>query len=202
MRSLAHAAALILIGTHAAVAASSDCVKVANDLDRLACYDRETGRTPKVEPLVGKGRWNVRSEKSVMTDRTDVFMYVESNEVVDCGWNKGGKIILWLRCHEDKTSLIIDTACHMTSSDYNSYGDVTIRLDDDKAFTYSMNESTDNKSLGLWSGGKSIPLIKKMFGKRRMIIRAVPYGESPFTATFPIEGVEEAVKPLRLQCNW
>ena len=65
-----------------------------------------------------------------------------------------------------------------------------------------MRESTDNRALGLWRGGESIPVIKSMLGKRRMIVRATPYGDSPFMAEFIIAGLDEEIEPLRNACSW
>lgn len=186
-----------------AFAAGEECIHISNDLDRLACYDKELGRTPVFKAVrASAGKWSVITKESKLTDQTNVFLHVESDEAVNCGWNKGEKISLVVRCVEDKTSLIIATGCHMTSSRYNSYGDVTYRLDDEKAKTASMVESTNNRSLGLWGGGKSIPVIKQMFGKSRMVVRATPYGESSFTATFDVSGLEEAIRPMREACHW
>lgn len=184
-------------------AAGEGCIQISNDLDRLACYDKALGRTPeqKTEPTA-KGNWSVTSETSKLTDQTNVFLRVESDETVNCGWNRGGKVTLYVRCVENKTGLIFATGCHMTSSQYNDYGDVTYRLDDEKAKTVGMQESTNNRSLGLWSGGRSIPVIKQMFDKSQMVVRMTPYGENPFTATFDISGLEESIKPLREACHW
>ncbi|MEN5300344.1 type VI secretion system-associated protein TagO [Brucella sp. TWI559] len=129
-------------------------------------------------------------------------LFLRSKEVVNCGWNRGERIALILRCKEKKTSLYFDTVCHMASSDYNDYGDVTYRLDADKARTVGMSESTDNKAVGLWSGGKSIPVIKQMLGKNEMVVRMTPYGQSPFTASFKIAGLSDAIKPIREECKW
>jgi type VI secretion system protein VasI len=41
-----------------------------------------------------------------------------------------------------------------------------------------------------------------MFGKSTMIVRITPFGENPFTATFNISGLEEAIVPLRQACKW
>lgn len=185
-----------------ALAAPVECAAIKNDLDRLACYDREVGRTPVAQALPSKGKWIVRSEKSVLDDREQVFLSVASDGPVNCGWNRNAPIDLMVRCMDNTTSLIISTGCHMTSSRYNDYGHVTYRLDSDQARTVEMNESTNNRSLGLWSGGRSIPVIKQMFGKSKMIVRMTPFGESPFTATFPIGGLEEVIAPLRKACNW
>lgn len=65
-----------------------------------------------------------------------------------------------------------------------------------------MDASTSNRALGHFSGGKAIPLIKRMLGKEQMLTRFTPFGESAVTANFPIKGVEEAIKPLREACKW
>jgi type VI secretion system protein VasI len=184
-------------------ASPESCLKIANDLDRLACYDKETGRTPTASNFPRTaGKWIVRKETSKLTDQPTVVMSVESNEIVDCGWNNGQKVGLILRCLENKTVLYFATGCHMTSSEYNNYGDITYRLDNDKARTVGGDASTDSRALGLWSGGKAIPMIKQMYGKNQMIVRMMPYSQSAFTATFDITGVEDAVQPLRAACGW
>lgn len=186
-------------------AKGSDCIKVEPDLDRLACYDQFHGRTPKQERVSttpAATKWNVRKETSAMTDQTNVFMYRDSEETINCGWNRGEKIRLVARCMDNTTSLIFQTGCHMTSSQYNDYGHIQYRIDSEPARTLKAQESTNNRSLGLWSGGTSIPVIKQMFGKTQLITKMTPYSENPFTATFDISGMEEAIAPLRQSCGW
>lgn len=193
---------LLLGSTLASSAAPVECAGIEPDLDRLACYDKEVGRTPTATALPAKGKWQVRSEKSAITDKTDVFMSVVSTEIIDCGFNRGGQIRLTLRCMDDATSVIFDTGCHMASSDYNNYGHVTYRTDADKAQVARMDASTNNQALGLWNGGRSIPMIKNMLGKSEMIVKMTPYSENPFTATFEIGGLDQSIKPLREACAW
>ncbi len=198
---LAAAAAAFAAGNVSAQDAG--CSKIDGDLDRLACYDKASGRTPTLtEEPVESGKWQPYSVASKMTDRNSYYLSVESNEVVNCGWNNGARITLTVRCHEGKTALIFETDCHMTSSEYNSYGDVEYRLDAEKAKKVSTDASTNNRALGLWSGAKSIPVVKQMLGKKQMVSRMTPYGESPFTATFDIAGLDDAIKPLRKECGW
>lgn len=185
-----------------ALASGQECISMPNDLDRLACYDREFGRSPAVTNIETVTEWNVRIETSKMTDETSVFMSLESKEEVSCGYSRGGAVTLVVRCLENTTSMIFSTDCHMTSSKYNDYGDVTYRLDDDPAKVKGFIESTNNRSLGLWSGGSSIPVIKSMFGKNSLLARMTPYSENPFTATFNISGIEAEIEPLRKACGW
>lgn len=190
--------------THLAIAESSGCVQINNDLDRLACYDNEAGRTPETTPHATPGLWNwdVRSRTSEMTDQTDVFVSARSDAAIDCGWNHGAVIILTLRCVENTTALVFETGCHMTSSEYDGYGDVMIRIDNQPAHTVGMEASTNNKALGLWSGATAIPEIKKMFGGKKLVARMTPFSESAFISTFDISGVERIIEPLRKACGW
>jgi type VI secretion system protein VasI len=65
-----------------------------------------------------------------------------------------------------------------------------------------MEESTDNKFLGLWRGAIAIPFIKKLFAGSRLVMRVVPYNEGPIEMVFNITGAEAAVGPLRKACRW
>ena len=202
--------------TTASANTTKTCAEISNDLDRLACYDNLSGRTPKVTSIQSgsNGKWGVRSEKSQLTDRTDVFLTLSSNERINCRFNDNKKILLQIYCRDNKkillqiycrdnkTSLLFNTGCHMASSQYNSYGDVDFRLDNNKARVLSMTDSTDNKALGLWTGGSSIPIIKSMIGKKTLVVRMTPYGESSFTSTFDVSGLENAIKPARAACGW
>jgi len=197
----------IFIGTAlistSALAAPSDCFHIQKDIDRLACYDREHGRTPEKKDISStESKWSVRQETSKITDDTNVYMTLESEETVNCGWNKGGKVYLVVRCRENTTSMYFRTGCHMTSSDYTNYGEITYRLDRNKAQKLQGKESTDNRALGLWRGSESIPVIKEMFDKSSLIVRMTPYSENPFMATFDIKGIEKEIAALRQSCNW
>ncbi|WP_425962120.1 type VI secretion system-associated protein TagO [Rhizobium nepotum] len=65
-----------------------------------------------------------------------------------------------------------------------------------------LKESTDNKSLGAWDGGRAIPFIKKLILGKTLILQFTPYNESPKMAEFNIAGLDKAIEPLRAQCGW
>lgn len=177
------------------------CATIENDLDRLACYDKASGRTPTADTVATESKWVVRLEKSDFKDTTDVYMTVQSDEPVSCGYSGRQEITLFVRCLENTTSVILATHCHVTSG-HGGYGQVEYRIDDRKAESRGFNESTNNRSLGLWSGGRAIPFAKKMFDAKRMIVRFTPYGDNPVTASFDISGLKEAITPLREACSW
>lgn len=141
----------------------------------------------------------MRSETSKFDDRTNVFLTTQSEEALSCRFNSGTATLV-VRCLENTTSVVLVTGCHM--ADLGSYGKVEYRIDDRRASSVRMRESTDNKALGLWRGGQAIPFAKRLFGADRLLMRFTPYGESSMTASFDISGLEEAIKPLREACHW
>lgn len=188
--------------TIAAVAAPADCIKIASDLDRLACYDREAGRIPRITERPKAGEWSIWQSRSKMTDQEDVRATLASDEIIDCGWNKGSKIDFVIMCTEGQTSLYFNTGCHMTSSQHNRYGDIEYRIDSERSKTVSGKASSDSRALGVWGGSQSIPVIKSLVGKSKLLVRMMPYGERQFTASFSLAGIDDAVKLVRQACKW
>ena len=112
---------------------------------------------------------------------------------------KRGTLII--RCMENTTSLYTKWGGHFMSDNRNN-GRVDYRVDAKKASRVSMRESTNNKSLGLWSGSQSIPFIKQLLNAKQLYIRATPYSESPVEMAFNVTGLEKAIEPLREACGW
>ncbi|MDP2495878.1 type VI secretion system-associated protein TagO [Shimia thalassica] len=199
IRTLTIALCLAATASHA-----SECLAIDNDLDRLACYDRESGRTPVTDVLENTpatGNWNIRTKTSDFKDTTDVYMTVESSEAVSCrSYGNANRITLMVRCLENTTSIFFYGDCHF--ADHNGYDKVEYRIDDNPAGSRRFDSSTDSKALGLWNGGSSIPFVKKLIGADELLLRATPFSESPITMKFNIVGLDEAIKPLRKECGW
>lgn len=194
--------------TFVAASAASACIEIENDLDRLACYDREAGRKPASDDkssrgsLATTGQWVVKSETSDFKDTTDVFVSLTSENALTCrGYGAPTPATLILRCLENTTAVFIATDCHLTSG-HGGYGQVESRVDDKVARSQEFDESTNNRSLGLWSGRQAIPFIKSMIGSNQVLFRFTPFNQSPVTAKFNTSGLEESIKPLREECGW
>jgi len=154
----------------------------------------------KAEKVVSP--WYVSEETSQIDDsKTVTLSTVSTTTIPDRYGRRQGKASLVLRCMENTTSMYMKFNGNFMA-DHGSYGNVTMRIDDKKAFTRSMKESTDNMALGLWSGGRSIPVIKKLMKGDELIVRATPFNESSYTMTFNIKGLAEKVVPLRKACHW
>ncbi|GED41225.1 type VI secretion system-associated protein TagO [Cobetia marina] len=146
--------------------------------------------------------WYVSEKVSQIDDSKTVTLSTVSSTTIPNRYGSGqGKASLILRCMENTTSMYMKFNGNFMA-DIGSYGNVVMRIDDSKAFTRSMNESTDNMALGLWSGGRSIPVIKKLLKGEKLVVRATPFNESSYTMTFPLRGLSKEIGPLREACHW
>ncbi len=213
------------ISTAQDVEAAMQCRHYVEDEKRLACYDRTmegdrgaVALKPAPQPQqasdtddealadVNKddtGKWNVSVDRSRMTDQTNVFVRLSSNDKVRHQYTHQGNgyAELWLRCMENTTAILV-TMDGEFLTDNQSYGRVEYRVGESKMASVRMNASTDNKALGLWSGRSAIPFIKKLLGQDKLLLRITPYNESSQTMAFDISGVDTAVDGLRKECGW
>lgn len=175
------------------------CTEIQDAANRVACYDSAANRPVATTPAP-QSEWIARIETSEMTDQTNVFLRVESENYVSCGFSGRSKPVLHLRCMENTTAVIITTSCFL--SDIQGYGNVTYRLDDQAAQTKGFSASTNNNALGLWNGSSAIPFIKNMLGHDTILTRFTPFSDSAVSPRFPIAGLNEEIGPLRAACGW
>lgn len=183
--------------------AQQDCVSIPDDHERLACYDTANKVSQiTTAPSSPDSKWQVEVKTSAMTDQTDVYMSLTSNEPVPSKFGMGSApATLFVRCHEDTSAVFVTFNDHFMA-DIQGYGRVEYRLDKQKMTAVNMDTSTDNKALGLWQGGRAIPFIKTMFDHDTLILRATPFNESAITLTFDIRGLKESSEKLRSACKW
>ena len=176
-----------------------DCAELARNSDRVACFDALRGDDAA---MPGGGAWTVRQQPSEFTDDTNVYLSLESNDASVCGRNRDDRVVLWIRCRENTTSVMFQTSCHMTSSSYHDYGDIHYSLDGAPEAVVPMTKWRDNFSLGLWRGEDAIPFIERILDAEFMTVRMKPFDEDVFTVSFAIAGLPEAIDPLRAACHW
>jgi len=179
------------------------CAAIENSVERLACFDSLAQKrdlaAPKVD-MVTSGDWQVRTETSKIDDSTNVMMLLESSNRFQSRMSGTKSAFLFITCRESST----DIGVHMSGeflSDTAGFGNVTYRIDKNKARQINLIGSTDNKVLGLWRGS-GIRFIKEMMSAETLLLQIAPYNESPVTVEFNVAGLSEAIQPLRKACNW
>lgn len=195
MKILAGIMTLLAVGT---AQASEECADISNDQRRLACYDAEYRPATEHKAV---SEWIVNEQTSPIDDSKTVVLRTESMEPVMGRFGRNSRPSLILRCHENTTVMYLSFDEHHMA-DSQGYGRVTMRVDQQDAVRRDMLASTDHKALGLWNGGRSIPVIRTLLDADVLTVRVTPYSESPITVQFPVGGLEEAIVPLREACNW
>jgi type VI secretion system protein VasI len=202
------AALSVCIGDAAIADEATDrCGALSNETARLACYDQLFAQVSSeadlsLDPIeqTNTGSWDVEVNASVMTDDRNIFAWLSSSNTLPARFGGRGPARMLVRCRENTTALMLMFNDHHMA-DLQSYGRVEYRIDDRAMQRVNMTESTDNKALGLWQGNRSIPFIKAMLGHDQLIVRATPFSGSPLTATFPIEGIDNALIEVRETCG-
>jgi type VI secretion system protein VasI len=200
MRILVIVALCVALGaesTSATAEGAKDCAAIADDAKRLICYDlifkvKQTSST--------SSKWDVSEETSKIDDRKNVFVAVESVERIQGRFGQKERARLIFVCREGKTASYITFGGHFMAS--LSGGTVTYRIDKRSAGKRHMTESTDHQALGHWSAAEAISFAKELHGATSLYIQATPHSESPISAEFPVDGLEEALKPLQAACKW
>lgn len=156
---------------------------------------------PDPAPVAGTGKWVVSESKSAFDDSRTVILRLDADDSVAKQFGGNDYPRIFLRCMENTTSAYVTLADHFLS-DIQGYGRVDFRIDARKATHSNMQVSTDNKALGLWSGGEAIPFIKTLTSGDEAALRVTPFNESSIEFHLSLQGLEQALIPLREACKW
>lgn len=176
------------------------CAAVAGSFKRLDCYDamaREYGATQAEGEAAPTGAWKVEQLESGISSVPDVYVLVKAVERIQ-GEDGEVRPILVLRCEDNNTAVIFNFARFIE----HSRAEAAMRIDDGEVTGASLKMSASGKAFGYWRGDGAVPFIKRLLGSKRLLVEVTPFGARPVLAEFPVEGVEEAVAPLRKACGW
>ncbi|MFT7446978.1 MAG: type VI secretion system protein VasI [Glaciecola sp.] len=188
------------------------CHQMSTDNIRLMCYDKETEYSkttddpeekedvaqvepkPATEPE-GK-HWRLSGERSALDSRKDVWLSVISDNTEGNSIGSPIRATLWLRCMENKTNVLISFDRYTTDNQ-----NVRYKFDDESVEKQWMETIRGGDGIGIWSGSRAIPFIKKMYGKERMVVAYNTYS-GPVEFTFNISGVRARIDTLAKECEW
>ena len=179
-----------------------ECARIDQPTARLACFDQEFPKALSAPVTAATGKWRMQSAPSAVARRTDHTLSLASQGMIECRWSDPRPVHLRMRCIGNVTSVLLETGCFMTSSQYLGYGDVSYAIDSDEAKVARMTAGADDRSLGFWSGETAIPLIRDLLGASTLTVRMTPYSDEPISAAFDVRGITEAIKPIREECGW
>ncbi|CAA6811184.1 MAG: Type VI secretion system protein VasI [uncultured Sulfurovum sp.] len=175
------------------------CVNKNNDAERLICFDNIAKslkvNEPKKEVIEDKGKWVTTIETSAIDDSQKVTLLLEAETPIQGNYNSSTPALI-LRCSENRTEAYISWGVYLGIGTTK----VLTRLDKSKARTKTWGMSTDNKAT--FVPGSNTTFIKSLMGHEKLLIQTTPYGANSVMTTFQLNGLNDAVKPLRKACHW
>ncbi|KER01734.1 type VI secretion system-associated protein TagO [Photorhabdus temperata] len=193
---------------------TSDCQSISDNTQRLKCFDsavvEKTDKNSSTNtnysddpegvqegnPTGNVGNWKIEKSRSPIDDSWNVYVFLASNEPIKTMFREITYPHLSAFCREGKTELFVDWSTYLGINETQ----MLQRIDSEKAVNKTFYISTDNK--GVFYQGSVIPVIKKLMKSKRLYLQIVPYSDNSVNATFDLDGLSEAIKPLRHACKW
>ncbi len=174
-----------------------DCKSKGAKADQLACFSSLAGSTsaPAPTPSV-PSKWKVHSKVEKLDGTTTVTLALDSSDTVKPQYGRAEAATIIVRCLNNKTELYIDWPEFLGVS---RGIEVRWRADNMPITTEAWSPSTDGKAA---FAPNPVAFLKKLADRSELLLSVTPFGKVATTLTFPVAGLEEALKPLRAACKW
>jgi hypothetical protein len=144
--------------------------------------------------------WRVDRMKDPMTGFDNVVWTIEATNEVSGTLGRSVRPTLALRCHRNKTEVLIEWRQFVTTSRFDGSGHhVMVRIGEQKASTSGWSMSTNYEAT---FSRNAVALLKSLKGQTRFLAETIPHGSSAVTAAFDIQGVDKAIDEVAGRCGW
>jgi type VI secretion system protein VasI len=196
---------LSLLSLNSAATASEEltiCTKVANDTDRLECFDDfaknnnfselpESIKPLKIPSYNSKGKWILSARTNSEDDSTTSTLTLISNGVK----TRQNKLpYLTIRCKSNTTNAYIGWHDYLGNEAV-----VMTRFDSNEEHTDDWNISSDSTAT---FHAKPIKFIQNLLKADKLVTQVTPFNGKQINATFETKGLYNALKPLKESCRW
>lgn len=159
--------------------------------DESGADSAQTAPSPAAE---APPTWQLNTTTNPSDGSTTVVLYREAMEVRA---HSGARDpILYVRCKGGGTELYIDWHDYIPGATHQ----VTTRLDRTPTQARMWNLSRSN--IATFYPGSPIDFLQTLMAADRLYAEATPYNTAPVTALFDLEGLTDAIQPLRSACGW
>lgn len=196
MRSMLAVAGLLLVASPAEAQfeplAFAACKKVANDADRLKCFDAigpkaKTAEEEAKDPTPVKGKWVYTESKSPVDDSDQLFAAL---------LGEPGETLLIFRCKENKTEAIFVPGDLFVGS---GRADLLVRINSDAPETISASVGTNGRALFI---SPAPDFMKLLPDNGKLFLRATGFQGRQSDGTFSTADVSAARDRIAQTCHW
>ncbi len=172
-----------------------ECKTKAEKVDQVSCFAGLAGIAP-IAPIATASAWATRTTVDKLDGSTTVVLSLESSDRVRSRYGQDEEGTIIVRCMKNRTELYIAWPGFLGIS---RSLEVKWRLDEQPVVTEWWSPSSDGKAAFV---PNAVVFLKKIFSRNELIVSVKPYDQIASTLTFPVKGLEEAIKPLRETCKW
>ncbi|WP_404405440.1 type VI secretion system-associated protein TagO [Pelagibacterium halotolerans] len=182
------------------------CAAIGPASERLDCYDsifrsgRFSGGNEEGNPEMGLWASGVEVSQIEGTERP--FASLESEQLIPAQPRGRAPARLTILCQDEQPVVQFSFAGQFMGTETSRSGLITIQFDRQPPRSQSLDLSGDRTALGFFSEDDARAFIDRLLVTNRLIVRAQPQGERSVTVSFQIEGIEQALQPVREACGW
>ena len=133
--------------------------------------------------------WKLRTDTSPIDDSKSYFLSRDAEEPIGSGFMRSTPTLI-IRHKEGDLEVYITFGKYL-GSDKST---VTVRLGSSPATQSEWGLSTDGRAI--FYPGDDASFVRQLMANDRLVVRLTPFGESPVTATFILDGLREAIQPM------
>lgn len=183
------------------------CAAIGPASERLDCYDslfrpgRFAGNAGD-EENPEMGLWASGVEVSQIEGTEVPFASLESEQLIPAQPRGRAPARLTVLCEDEQTAVQFNFAGQFMGTRTSNSGLLTLQFDRQPPRSQSLDLSVDRTALGFFSEGDARTFIERLLVTNRLIVRAQPQDERSVTVSFQIEGIQDALVPVRQACGW
>lgn len=206
---MAGAAVLGLAGVSPAAAQTSAerCALIGPASERLACYDalfrsELAGGEGETGDGVSVGMWTGGLDVSSIDGTERPFASLQSQQLIAARPRGREPARMTVLCAGETTIVQFTFAGHPMGLETSNSGAITFQYDRMPPRSQSLPLSSDRSALGFFNSADAIAFLNQLAQHDTLYVRATPQGQRSATVSFALEGIEEALQPVRDACGW
>lgn len=183
------------------------CALIGPATERLACYDglfrsdqftgdNEDEATPR------QGMWASGVEVSQIEGTERPFASLQSEQLIPALPRGREPARMTILCLDETTVVQFAFAGYPLGTPTSNSGTLTIQFDRLPSRSQSLELNADRTALGFFTDAQAMTFLDQLLDAERMFVRAQPQGQRSATVSFQLEGIEQALVPVREACGW